>query len=335
MVKKSNWIIGMMNRKVNTFLIACLKRKTSVAGFTLIEMMISMALLGTIMIGVYNVYLSQQRQSLIQEDVVELQQNIRVVMDNITRDMRMSGFLNMDNDPLQGISDNGGLDGSDSVTLNKASGFGYYSKIVENDTTENVTVGTNIIFTVDSNGIFSVTNPKQLVRIIRPAEGVEVVVTTYTVEAVETTDAACNPKVAPCLILEPTTTFGNTDFRTSDIIARTGIVGSESYPGTITYSLVTGGECPAGQNCIAKNINGGGNQIIASNITDLQLNYIDDGGNIVGNPADPSQIRAIQVTISGKTSRAASEIGGTDNADFTVVSARTRQLSSIVRIRNR
>jgi hypothetical protein len=249
--------------------------------------------------------------------------------------MRMSGFLNMDNDPLQGISDNGGLDGSDSVTLNKASGFGNYSKIVENDTTENVTVGTDIIFTVDSNGIFSVTNPKQLVRIIRPAEGVEVVVTTYTVEAVETTDAACNPKVAPCLILEPTTTFGNTDFRTSDIIARTGIVGSESYPGTIVYSLVTGGECPAGQNCVAKNINGGSNQIIASNITDLQLNYIDDGGNVVANPADPSQVRAIQVTISGETSGEASKIGSSDNVDFTVVSARTRQLSSIVRIRNR
>ena len=149
----------------------------------------------------------------------------------------MSGFLNMDNDPMQGISNNGGLDGSDAVTLNKASGFGYYAKIVEDDTTEDVTVGTNIIFEVDSSGIFSVTNPRQLVRIIRPAEGVEVVVTTYTVEAVETTDdAACNPKAAPCLILEPTTTFGNTEFRTSDIIARTGIVGTELYPGTIAYS---------------------------------------------------------------------------------------------------
>ena len=337
MIKILNWIAGMMNRKVNVSSNTSSKCKISVAGFTLVEMMISITLLGTIMIGVYNLYLSQQDQSLIQEDVVELQQNLRVAMDTISRDMRMSGFLNMDNDPMQGISNNGGLDGSDAVTLNKASSFGYYAKIVEDDTTEDVTALTNIIFTVDSNGIFSVTNPRQLVRIIRPAEGVEVVVTTYTVEAVETTDAACAPptKVAPCLILQPTTTFGNTEFRTGDIIARTGIVGSELYPGTIAYSLVTGGECPAGQNCIARNINGGGNNIIASNITDLQLNYIDDGGSVVANPADPSQVRAIQVTISGETSRAHSMIGSTDNPDFTVVSARTRQLSSIVRIRNR
>jgi prepilin-type N-terminal cleavage/methylation domain-containing protein len=340
MVKKSNWITEMINTKVNTSSITCFKRKTYVAGFTLVEMMISMVLLGTIMIGVYNLYLSQQKQNLIQEDVVELQQNLRVAMDNITRDMRMSGFLNMDDDPMQGISDSGGpsyggLNDSDSVTLNKASGFGYYAKIVEDDTNEDVTVGTNIIFTVDSNGIFSVTTPKQLVRIIRPAKKVEVVVTTYTVEAVETTDAACSPKVAPCLILEPTTTFGSTEFKTSDIIARTGIVGSELYPGTMTYSLITGGECPAGQICIAKSINGGSNEIIASNITDLQLSYIDDGGNVVPNPADPSQVRAIVVTISGATARAGSEIGSTDNADFTVVNARIRQLSSIVRIRNR
>ncbi len=335
MVKKINWIAGIMNRKVNASSNNTFNRIVSAAGFTLVEMMISMVLLVIIMIGVYNLYQSQQDHSLIQEDVVELQQNLRVAMDTITRDMRMSGFLNMDNDPMQGISNNGGLNGSDSVTLNKASGFGNYAKIVENDTTENVTAGTNIIFTVDSNGIFSVTNPKQLVRIIRPAEGIEVVVTTYTVEAVGTTAAACNPKVDPCLILQPTITFGNTEFRTSDMIARTGIVGTESYPGTIAYSMVTGGECPAGQNCIAKNVNGGGNEIIASNATDLQLSYIDDGGNVVANPADPGQVRAIQVTITGETSRAASEIGSTDNPDFTVVSARTRQLSSIVRIRNR
>lgn len=326
MVVKSNWITEMINRKVNTSAIACSKGKTSVAGFTLIEMMISMSLLGIIMIGVYNLYLSQQSQNLIQEDVVELQQNLRVAMDTITRDMRVSGFLNMDNDPLEGISDNGGLDGSDTVTLNTASGFGYYAKIVENDTTENVAVGTNIIFTVDSNGIFSATNPLELVRIIRPSQGVEVVVTTYTVQTVGTTGASCNPKVAPCLILEPTTTYGNTEFRTGDIIARTGIVGSEWYPGTIAYSLVSGGNCPVGQKCVAKNINGGGNKIIASNITDLQLNYILDGGNMVDNPDDPSQVRAVRVTISGATSMTVAELDG---------NARTRQLSSIVRIRNR
>lgn len=325
MVEKSNWTTKMSNRKVNTSSITFFKRKTFVAGFTLIEMMISMALLGTIMIGVYNLYLSQQSQSLIQEDVVELQQNLRVAMETITRDMRMAGFLNGGNAPLQGSAN--------TVTLNTASGLGYYATIVENDTTEDVTVGINIIFTVDSNGIFSVTDPKQLVRIIRPAQSEEVpkdpdniITYDYTVEAVGTTDAQCNPKVAPCLILEPTTTYGDTEFRTGDIIARTGIVGTELYPGTIAYSLVSGGECPTGQSCIAKNVNGGGNQIIASNITGLQLSYIDDSGNVVSNPSDPSQIRAIQVIISGATSLVAAQLGN---------NARTRQLSSIVRIRNR
>ncbi len=89
MIKTLNWITGMMNRKVKTSSNTSSKCKASVAGFTLVEMMISITLLGTIMIGVYNLYLSQQDQSLIQEDVVELQQNLRVAMDTITRDMRM------------------------------------------------------------------------------------------------------------------------------------------------------------------------------------------------------------------------------------------------------
>lgn len=62
-------------------------------GFTLIELMVVTVMISVVMGAMYTLYKTQQRSALIQEEVVDLQQNLRIAMDSITRDVRMCGFL--------------------------------------------------------------------------------------------------------------------------------------------------------------------------------------------------------------------------------------------------
>ncbi|MCK4271975.1 prepilin-type N-terminal cleavage/methylation domain-containing protein [bacterium] len=64
------------------------------AGFSLVEMLVATAILGIIVSSALSLYLTQQKQWLIQEQVAEMQQNIRVSMDELTRNLRMAGCGN-------------------------------------------------------------------------------------------------------------------------------------------------------------------------------------------------------------------------------------------------
>ncbi|MBW6519963.1 MAG: PilW family protein [Desulfoarculaceae bacterium] len=61
-------------------------------GFTLVELMLTMAVSGIIVAAIYSAYISQQRTYLAQEQVAEMQQNIRAAMDIMTREIRMAGY---------------------------------------------------------------------------------------------------------------------------------------------------------------------------------------------------------------------------------------------------
>jgi len=61
-------------------------------GFTLIEVIIAMAVSLVIIGGAYKVFNSQQRQTVIQANVSDVQQTLRVVMDYVARDIRMAGY---------------------------------------------------------------------------------------------------------------------------------------------------------------------------------------------------------------------------------------------------
>lgn len=61
-------------------------------GFTLIELMISMAIAGVVMAGVYSVHRSQQKSYIVQEQVVGIQQRLRAAMDFMEREIRAAGF---------------------------------------------------------------------------------------------------------------------------------------------------------------------------------------------------------------------------------------------------
>lgn len=60
-------------------------------GFTLIEVMIALAILSIVVTAVYTTFISQNNNALIQEDVADVQQNARIALDLIARDIRGSG----------------------------------------------------------------------------------------------------------------------------------------------------------------------------------------------------------------------------------------------------
>ncbi|PIE70597.1 MAG: hypothetical protein CSA22_06985 [Deltaproteobacteria bacterium] len=61
-------------------------------GFTLIELLIGIAVSAIAMTAVYHFYITQVETRVIQEQVAAMQQNIRVAMSVIERDIRMAGY---------------------------------------------------------------------------------------------------------------------------------------------------------------------------------------------------------------------------------------------------
>jgi type IV pilus assembly protein PilW len=67
------------------------KKKEWEQGFTLVELLVVILMMGVVMAGIYAVYTSQQKSFVVQEDVAEMQQNLRAAMFFLVRDIRLSG----------------------------------------------------------------------------------------------------------------------------------------------------------------------------------------------------------------------------------------------------
>jgi len=66
--------------------------KPNKSGFTLVELLIVMAITGIVTGAVFTAFKSQQKSYGVQEQVVEMQQNLRAGMDLMVREIRMAGY---------------------------------------------------------------------------------------------------------------------------------------------------------------------------------------------------------------------------------------------------
>ncbi|MBS3919037.1 MAG: prepilin-type N-terminal cleavage/methylation domain-containing protein [Deltaproteobacteria bacterium] len=64
----------------------------STAGVTLIELLIALVVSAILVAGIYRVFIHQQRTYRTQEDVADMQQNVRVAINRMIREIRMAGF---------------------------------------------------------------------------------------------------------------------------------------------------------------------------------------------------------------------------------------------------
>ena len=62
------------------------------AGFTLVELMITMLLSLVVLTGIYEVFQAQQKAHATNTKVVEMQQNTRAALAIMERDIRMAGY---------------------------------------------------------------------------------------------------------------------------------------------------------------------------------------------------------------------------------------------------
>ncbi|MDT8424089.1 MAG: prepilin-type N-terminal cleavage/methylation domain-containing protein, partial [Desulfuromonadales bacterium] len=61
-------------------------------GFTLTEMLVAMVIGMLVASGAYSVFFSTTRTARKQEQVSEIQQNLRVAMERVSQDIRHAGF---------------------------------------------------------------------------------------------------------------------------------------------------------------------------------------------------------------------------------------------------
>ncbi|MCK4425427.1 MAG: PilW family protein [Deltaproteobacteria bacterium] len=69
-----------------------MSKSSNSKGITLIELVVAMFIVGIVSIAIFTAFKSQQRSYLIQDQVAEMQQNLRAAMLMTSRDVRMAGF---------------------------------------------------------------------------------------------------------------------------------------------------------------------------------------------------------------------------------------------------
>ena len=64
-------------------------------GITLIELMVALVISGFLLAATYRTFISQQKTFVVQEQVVDMQQNVRAAINRMMTELRMSGFGNV------------------------------------------------------------------------------------------------------------------------------------------------------------------------------------------------------------------------------------------------
>ena len=89
-------------------------RLSSQSGFTFLEMIIVMVISLTVMGGIYKVYMSLNQTHVTQQQVVQMQQNLRSCLHYIARDIRVAGY-----DPTEDANAGITNPGANTITFTK------------------------------------------------------------------------------------------------------------------------------------------------------------------------------------------------------------------------
>ena len=114
-------------------------------GFTLIELLIAMAVAGIVAGAIFTAFLSQQKSYLAQEQVSEMQQNLRAALDIMARDIRMAGYSR--GEPGFGITDISPRDKDDNIDVT-ITGNGSFEFTADLDDNGTVSSGETIYYCV-------------------------------------------------------------------------------------------------------------------------------------------------------------------------------------------
>ena len=263
-------------------------------GMTLIELLVALTISGILVAGVYRTFISQQHTYTVQDQVVDMQQNVRLAINRMTRELRMAGFGKMDatffgHGGMYGTFSNVVNPGGDDHSVTIVVG---YQTLIPTTMSLNATTGSNSIFLNDVSGFD--TGTKKYISI----NGVE----SHRIQQ----------------IIGKEIQFPGWDKLTNDHQA-----GEPVYlVMAITYSIGPF----EGKSCLLRDDHlGSGPQPVAENIENLQFAYFDANGNSTANPPD---IRMIQLNLIARTDKTDPELAKVGDG------VRRRTLTTNIQLRN-
>jgi len=286
-------------------------KRSVIRGFTLVEVLIAMAIFGLVMTGMYKVYSSVQKTTINQSELVDVQQNLRVAIGLISRDIKMANALIP-------AGSSGITVGSNAATLNLATVSSLYAYAQISEDLEIPGGGATGVFKISvptvidyfTSGNLNSPNAGDRVRIVRPQNG------NQPFDALPNHElyVSAKDRTVPSLTVSNFTNAAAVQYKAGDIIARVGIGAPD--PSTIVWNL-SGTDLQRNRDAV-------GADVIAENISNLTFGYLLKNGTETAAPtvAELDNIRAVRVTLAADTAR---QFDG---------QTRQRSLSSIVYLRN-
>lgn len=274
-------------------------------GFTLVEVLVVMVIMGIVVTSIYSLYESTQRTASTEERVVEVQQNLRVAMDQLARDIRMAGFLIPTDLTPVAQAPVSPLPGT-PLELRTASATGYVARVSGAASFAN---SDQADFTVADSGmvdIFESGLDGHYVRVIRPPDRSQPADKVFQIVSKHRGTRRLTLKASSSV---------TADYVPGDLIVRTEK--DALHPMTISYTL------DQDTRILRRKVNDNADEV-ASDILTCTLSYIMKDGTELDTtvlPESLGEIRAIRVTLGGS----ASNPGGEE---------KLRTLTSVIPVKN-
>jgi prepilin-type N-terminal cleavage/methylation domain-containing protein len=235
-------------------------------GFTIIELLIVMGVVGVVMTAVFVLYLNTRTTAHTQEEVVEIQQSLRIAADLIARDIRHAGFM-LPGNAIEAATSSG-------ITLRTSTMSGRMARIEQSFTSPSspTDIVDITVATADMSDFFA---KNDLVRIVRPPLKNQPINSALTVTDVD--------REGKTITLTGFST-PSVQYNPGDIIVR--VENATTFPETVTYLLST-------ENVLERN-----GEPLAMGITDISFRYVLPDVETDA-PVDLGAVRAVRFTVTG------------------------------------
>lgn len=301
-----------------------------------------MALSGIVISAIYTLYISQNKSYAIQEQIAEMQQNARVAMDMIIRDVRMAGYGvaaseafktgNIDydyngTDDFQTNNDSSRLN-ADGIMMRRADG-----------------PPMDIIRYQGSASNLSVCSPSGFetgdILTIMTESGDSIYY--RTIQATQMQETSANPCPCECEsssdLCDGKCDKINFSPGQSDYNNPGGLGDGDWENGTVALFKDIAYFIDPNGPVLRRSVNGSSAQPLAENIEDLQFAYQDEDGNWFDSPPSVQDIRSVRINILARTGKVDPDFGGSrptieDHAAGSTDNYRRRLFTTVVRVRN-
>ncbi len=274
-------------------------------GFTLVELMVTLVILGLSSVFIYQIFITQHDSYMAQQDVSETQQDVRASLDLMARDLRSAGFGVPGGGTGITLTTDAVLNGTDLITFQTAqTGATAASTFLTVDATST---------SIDVNSTTGF-NANKKINLLNVSDKTAAL---YTISSVSGTAR---------LVLSGTPTAKQGDLVVS---VDDGTVAVQS----ITYALAADGTNP-GTYLLQRTSTVNGPETLADHILNLQFQYLLSGSTVWVDTvaaANLNSVRAVQVTLTTQTLKNLAKAGSGSESGYRLGQ---RSLTSLIRIKN-